>query len=109
MGSDDTQTIRVEAGEKIGSFKQETVNNIVRVKGKLVEDRIDEAYLAQWEEMLKSQTARSMETTKPVVLPNKKPREKRWLPLNRKELKISGNVLLNGKKKKEKIIFRFII
>lgn len=57
MGSDDTQTIRVEAGEKIGSFKQETVNNIVRVKGKLVEDRIDEAYLAQWEEMLKSQTA----------------------------------------------------
>lgn len=57
MGSNDTQTIRVEAGEKIGSFKQETVNNIVRVKGTLVEDRIDEAYLAQWEEMLKSQTA----------------------------------------------------
>lgn len=57
MGSDDTQTIRVEAGEKIGSFKQEAVNNIVRVKGKLVEDRMDEAYLAQWEEMLKSQTA----------------------------------------------------
>lgn len=57
MGSDDTQTIRVEAGEKIGSFKPQAVNNIVRVKGKLVEERIDEAYLAQWEETLKSQTA----------------------------------------------------
>lgn len=29
MGSDDTKTIRVEAGTKIGSFKPETVNNLV--------------------------------------------------------------------------------
>lgn len=49
MGSDDTKTLRVEAGEPIGSFPQETVNSIVRVTGVLVEDRIDEDYLAQWE------------------------------------------------------------
>lgn len=49
MGTDDTQVIRIEAGEKIGSFKPECVNNVVRVTGTLVEDRIDEAYLAEWE------------------------------------------------------------
>ena len=47
MGTDDTQVIRIEAGEKIGSFKPECVNNVVRVTGTLVEDRIDEAYLAE--------------------------------------------------------------
>ena len=40
MGSDDTKTIRVEAGTKIGSFKPETVNNLVRITGKLVEQRM---------------------------------------------------------------------
>ena len=50
MGSDDTKTIRIEAGKEFGNFKPETVNNVVRVKGTLVEDRIDEAYLVQWEE-----------------------------------------------------------
>ena len=49
MGTDDTQVIRIEAGEKIGSFKPECVNNVVRATGRLVEDRIDEAYLAEWE------------------------------------------------------------
>lgn len=57
MGSDDTKNIRIEAGKEIGKFKPETVNNIVRVKGILVEDRIDEAYLTQWEEKVKAQTA----------------------------------------------------
>lgn len=56
MGSDDTKTIRIEAGEKIGKFKPETVNSVVRVTGKLIEDRIDEAYLTQWEEKVKAQT-----------------------------------------------------
>lgn len=56
MGSDDKQTIRIEAGKEFGKFKPETVNNIVRVKGTLVEERIDETYLAQWEERLKAQT-----------------------------------------------------
>ncbi len=55
MGSDDTKTLRVEAGESIGSFPQETVNGIVRVTGVLVEDRIDEDYLAQWEARIADQ------------------------------------------------------
>ena len=55
MGSDDTKTLRVEAGESIGSFPQETVNSIVRVTGVLVEDRIDEDYLAQWEAQIVDQ------------------------------------------------------
>ena len=55
MGSDDTKTLRIEAGEPIGSFSQETVNSIVRVTGVLVEDRIDEDYLAQWEAQIADQ------------------------------------------------------
>lgn len=55
MGSDDTKTLRVEAAESIGSFPQETVNSIVRVTGVLVEDRIDEDYLAQWEARIADQ------------------------------------------------------
>ena len=55
MGSDDTKTLRVEAGESIGSFPQETVNSIVRVTGVLVEDRIDEDYLAQGEAQIADQ------------------------------------------------------
>lgn len=56
MGSDDTKTIRVEAGEKIGRFIPETVNNLVRVTGKLVEQRIDEDYLSNWEAQAKART-----------------------------------------------------
>lgn len=52
MGSDDTKTIRVEACE-LGAFDTKCVNNIVEVTGTLVEDRIDEAYLQQWEAKLK--------------------------------------------------------
>ncbi len=57
MGSDDKHVIRVEAGEKIGAFKPECVNNIVRVTGTMAEDRIDEAYLADWEQKVKDQAA----------------------------------------------------
>ena len=63
MGSDDTKTIRVEAGTKIGSFKPETVNNLVRITGKLVEQRIDEAYLTEWEAQVKAQPAEKHGTT----------------------------------------------
>lgn len=56
MGSDDTKTIRVEAGEKIGRFPQDVVNNIVTINGILREQRIDEAYLSQWEEQVKAQS-----------------------------------------------------
>lgn len=55
MGSDDTKTIRVEAGE-LGSFDKNCVNSLVQVTGKLEEQRVDEAYLQQWEEKLKNQT-----------------------------------------------------
>lgn len=55
MGSDDTKTIRVEAC-KLGSFDSKCVNSIVEVKGTLVEDRIDEAYLQNWEKQLSTQT-----------------------------------------------------
>lgn len=50
MGSDDTKTIRIESG-KFGAFDQKCVNSIVKVKGMLKEERIDEAYLKHWEEL----------------------------------------------------------
>ena len=56
MGSDDTQTIRVESGE-LGSFDPQCVNHIVRVTGRVDEERIDEAYLANGEAQVKAQTA----------------------------------------------------
>ena len=56
MGSDDTQVIRVEAGT-LGAFDPKCVNAIVRVTGTLKEQRIDEAYLQNWEAQLKVQAA----------------------------------------------------
>lgn len=56
MGSDDTRTIRCEAGKEIGKFDQNCVNSIVQVTGVLKEQRIDEAYLQQWEARLKNNT-----------------------------------------------------
>lgn len=55
MGSDDTQTIRIEAGE-LGQFSPDCVNSIVEVNGILKEQRIDENYLVQWEEQAKAKT-----------------------------------------------------
>lgn len=55
MGSDDTQTIRIEAGA-LGQFSPDCVNSIVEVDGILKEQRIDESYLVQWEEQIKAQT-----------------------------------------------------
>ena len=56
MGSDDTKTLRIEAA-KLGSFDQKCVNSIVKVKGILREERIDEAYLQRWEATAAAQTA----------------------------------------------------
>lgn len=56
MGSDDTQTIRVEAGV-LGQFDTKCVNSIVSVTGKLMEQRIDENYLQNWEKQVKAQNA----------------------------------------------------
>ncbi|WP_281524830.1 hypothetical protein [Alistipes dispar] len=62
MGSDDTQTVRVESGE-LGSFDPQCVNRIVRVTGTLDEQRVDEAYLTAWEEQTKAQTGERHGTT----------------------------------------------
>ncbi|WP_321331237.1 hypothetical protein [uncultured Bacteroides sp.] len=56
MGSDDTQTIRIESG-KLEKFDQKCVNSVVSVTGTLVEDRIDEAYLQKWEAQIKARNA----------------------------------------------------
>ena len=56
VGSDDSKTLRIEAGE-LGAFDTKVVNNIVTVKGIVKEERIDEAYLVDWENRLKNQTA----------------------------------------------------
>lgn len=57
MGSDESKTLRVDAGEAIGSFPQEVVNNIVDVTGTLKEERIDEATIQQMEEQYKQAQA----------------------------------------------------
>lgn len=62
MGSDDSKTIRVEAGE-LGSFDTKCVNSIVKVTATVKEERIDEAYLQQWEAKLKAATAQQHGTT----------------------------------------------
>ena len=55
VGSDDSKTLRIEAGE-LGAFDTKVVNNIVTVKGVIKEERIDEAYLQDWETRLKNET-----------------------------------------------------
>ena len=55
VGSDDSKTLRVEAGE-LGAFDTKVVNQMVTVKGTLKEERIDEAYLVDWENRLKANT-----------------------------------------------------
>lgn len=54
MGSDESKTIRVEAA-KLGSFDQKCTNSIVKVKGILREERIDEAYLQKWEQNINAE------------------------------------------------------
>lgn len=56
MGSDDTQTIRVESGE-LGHFDPQCVNHVVKITGKVEEQRVDESYLTQWEQQAAAQTA----------------------------------------------------
>lgn len=55
MGSDKSKTLRIEAGE-LGAFDVAVVNNMVTVKGVVKEERIDEAYLQDWEARVKNQT-----------------------------------------------------
>lgn len=58
IGTDDTKTIRVEACD-LGSFDAKVIHQPVTVTGVLREQRIDEEYLAQWEEQVKAQTAKA--------------------------------------------------
>ena len=60
--SDDTQTIRVESG-KLGKFDPLCVGSIVRVKGILREQRVDEDYLRSWEEQVRTQAGEQHGTT----------------------------------------------
>lgn len=56
MGSDENSVIRVDAGEKIGSFPKDAVNSVVVVTGTVVEERVDEAAILQMEEQYKQAT-----------------------------------------------------
>jgi hypothetical protein len=56
MGSDETKTIRIESGD-LGAFDQKCQNSIVKVIGTLCEERIDEAYLQNWEAAVAAKSA----------------------------------------------------
>jgi hypothetical protein len=55
MGSDDKHVLRVNAG-KLGKFPKSINHKRLIVEGSLKEDRIDEAYLTNWEEQIKNET-----------------------------------------------------
>ena len=57
MGSDDSKTIRVQAGE-LGAFDTKCVSSLVEVTGQLLENRIDEAAIVKMEENYKANTAK---------------------------------------------------
>ena len=56
MGSDETKSIRIESGN-LGAFDQKCQNSIVKVIGTLCEERIDEAYLQNWEAAVAANSA----------------------------------------------------
>lgn len=55
VGDNETFSMRVEAGGKITGFNRELVGNKLQVRGILKERRLNEEYLAQWEEKVKAQ------------------------------------------------------
>lgn len=56
MGNDETKSIRIESGD-LGAFDQKCQNSIVKVIGTLCEERIDEAYLQNWEAAVAANSA----------------------------------------------------
>lgn len=56
MGSNETKSIRIESGN-LGAFDQKCQNSIVKVIGTLCEERIDEAYLQNWEAAVAANSA----------------------------------------------------
>lgn len=56
VDDNDDQSIRVESNGTLGKFDKEAVDKKVRVTGKLVEERIDEAYLQEMEKEINDST-----------------------------------------------------
>lgn len=52
LGSDSTKVVNVEADAQLGSFSKDALNNILSVKAVVEEERVDEAFLADWERRL---------------------------------------------------------
>ena len=52
MGSDSTKVVNVEANEQLASFSKDILNCNVRVKAVIEEERVDEAFLSDWERRL---------------------------------------------------------
>lgn len=52
LGNDNSNIIRIESSESTGKFPVEVTNALVQVKGTVAEERIDEAYLQNWEAKL---------------------------------------------------------
>jgi hypothetical protein len=53
VGDNENFSMRVEAGGKINGFNRELIGNKLKVRGILKERRLNEEYLAQWEEKVK--------------------------------------------------------
>lgn len=56
MGNDNSNIIRIESSKESGKFPAEVTNALVQVKGTVAEERIDEAYLQNWESKLGEET-----------------------------------------------------
>ena len=56
VGQTGKYTLRIESGE-LGAFNQRCQNSVVKVIGTLCEERIDEAYLQNWEAAVAAKTA----------------------------------------------------
>lgn len=52
QGSDATNTLRAESDATLGKFDPENIGQRVRIRGKLVEERLDEAYLQELEKKI---------------------------------------------------------
>ncbi len=56
QGSDPAHTLRAESDATLGKFDPNSADRQVRLRGILVEDRIDEAYLQEWEQQIREST-----------------------------------------------------
>ena len=52
LGSDTTRFVNVEANSELVSFDKGVLNNNVCVKATIAEERVDEAFLSNWEQRL---------------------------------------------------------